>query len=63
MSIEYKGFVVTQSTYNWHIMVAKDGENVMHVRCDKPKKADELKEVVDTYLELEKYLKENEVGN
>ena len=47
--IEYKGFTVTQDRKSHHVMVAKDGQMVMHVPCDIPKTETELREMVDFY--------------
>lgn len=61
MTVEYKGFVVSQSTFNWHIMIAKDGKTVLHTQCDKPKTEEELKEEVDTFIELSQMIEEGEL--
>ena len=61
MTVEYKGFVVTQSTFNWHIMIFKDGKRVMHSNCDQPKTEEELKEAVDTFIELNQMIEEGEL--
>ena len=61
MTVEYKGFVVSQSTFNWHVTIAKDEKIVMHSHCDKPKTEEELKEVVDTFIELNQMIEEGEL--
>lgn len=48
-SVEYKGFRVTQDELSHHVMVAKDGEMVMHIPCTESKTEAELCEMVDFY--------------
>ncbi len=50
--MEYKGYIVTQSDLNNHIMISKDGQMVSHINCTVKKNDEELKEVVDFVLEM-----------
>ena len=50
--IEYKGYVVGQAP-NHHVMISKDGRLVLHAQCNEPKTDDELREMVDFYIELD----------
>ena len=52
VAIEYKGYTVSQSSYNHHIVIGKDGKRVMHIPATKEKSIEELKECVDMYIEL-----------
>lgn len=46
---EYKGYVIKQDRKSHHVMMFKDGKMVMHVPCEKPKKEEELCEMVEFY--------------
>jgi len=50
--MEYKGYTVTQSSYNNHVMISKDGQMVSHINCSEKKSEEELKEMTDFILEL-----------
>jgi hypothetical protein len=52
--MEYKGYIVTQSKFNNHIMICKDGSMVAHINCVKPMNEPELQEVVENYLKWRK---------
>ena len=54
MVIEYKGYVVSQSDYNNHVMIIKDGHMVMHAQCTKKMTERELQKEVDMFLEIVK---------
>ena len=50
--MEYKGYTITQSSLNNHIMVNKDGHMVSHINCTKKLSDEELKETVDLDLSM-----------
>ena len=50
--IEYKGYVIIQSSYNHHITILHNGKVFTHTQCDKPKTDDELRDLVDTNISL-----------
>jgi hypothetical protein len=52
MILDYKGYRVSQSDYNNHVMIAKDGHMVMHASCTKKLSEKELQEEVDNYIAL-----------
>ena len=52
--IKYKGYEVCQAS-NRHIWITKDGRMVLHSQCNKPKTDDELREIVDNYIEILAY--------
>ena len=52
-SMKYKGFNIVQAS-NHHISLYKDGRRVMHVPANTQKNDDELKEIVEFYLQLQK---------
>ena len=54
MKIEYKGYVISQSNYNNHIMITKDNKMVMHIQATKKMTEEELKEALDLYYLLSK---------
>lgn len=56
--MEYKGYTVTQSSLNNHIMISKDGQMVSHINCPTKKSDEELKETVDFILEMRDRSKE-----
>ena len=49
-TVEYKGFHVSQSVYNCHVIILKDDKMVLHSACDKILTNDELCQMVDNYL-------------
>lgn len=49
--VEHKGYKVAQVPNN-HVVITKDGKLVLHAQCNKTKTDDELKGVVDLYLEI-----------
>ena len=51
-AIEHKGYTVSQSPYNHHIVIGKDGKRVMHIQATEEKSIEGLKECVDMYIEL-----------
>lgn len=50
--IEYKGCIVSQSDYNNHVMIIRDGEMVLHAPVKERKTEEELKMLVDSYFDL-----------
>lgn len=52
MVIEYKGYVVSQSEYNHHVMLSQDGHMVFHANTDKPMTEEELRQYADQAIEL-----------
>lgn len=51
-SIEHKGFVVNQSSYNKHVTIERNNGLVYHARCTKKLSEKELKELVNRYITL-----------
>lgn len=51
---EHKGFILQQSSYNWHYMIIdpKRDKMVLHASCAKPLTEDEAKAAIDAYLTL-----------
>lgn len=49
--MEYKGYTVTQSSLNNHIMISKDGQMVSHINCSIKQSDEELREIVNFVLE------------
>lgn len=49
--IEYKGYKVGQAS-NHHVWITKDDRMVLHSQCNKPKTDDELRKMVDNYIEI-----------
>lgn len=60
--IEYKGYEVMQVP-NRHVWIAKDGKVVLHAHCTKLKTDDELRAMVDNYIELTESGKFDEIYN
>ena len=60
--IKYKGYEVVQAP-NHHVWITKDGRRVLHAQCNKPKTEDELREMVDFYIELTESGKFDEIYN
>ena len=52
VEMEYRGYTVTQSSLNNHIMISKDGKMVSHINCSIKKSDEELRETVDFVLEM-----------
>lgn len=52
MLIEYKGYVVSQSSYNHHVMIAKGEHVVYHASCTKRMSKNELRKMVDWYIDF-----------
>ena len=52
MIIKYKGYVASQSSYNNHVIITKDGRMVFHANCTKKKSKNELEEMVDWYIDF-----------
>ncbi len=54
MTIEHKGHKAVQSDYNHHVTVYDaTGKRVFHAQVQEPKSAEELKEYIDFYLQLQ----------
>ena len=51
MTIEYKGYTISQSGNN-HIMIVKDNRMLMHITATEQKTAEQLKKYVDFYLRM-----------
>ena len=51
---EYKGYVLEQTSYNWHYMIFKkdSGRCVLHASCTKKLNEKEAKRAIDLCLEL-----------
>ena len=50
-SIEHRGYIIVQTSLNWHCMIL-DGENVlMHLSRTSPCSDDELREMIDFYID------------
>lgn len=58
--IHKDGFIVTQSGYNWHIMIAdeKNKKVLLHASCTKRKSKRALKKMIDFYTDTLPKLKE-----
>lgn len=53
-TFEHKGYLLQQSSYNWHYMIfdLSTDKMVMHSQCERKLTEDEAKKSIDTYLEL-----------
>ena len=62
--IHKDGFIVTQSGYNWHIMIIDEKTNKMllHAACTKRKSKRALKKMIDFYTKTLPKLKEMAVN-
>lgn len=60
--IQYKGYEVGQAP-NHHVWITKDSRVVLHAHCTKPKTDDELRAMVDNYIELTDSGKFDEIYN
>jgi len=49
-TVEYKGFRVSQSVYNCHVIISKDDKMVLHSASDRILTNEELCQMVDDYL-------------
>lgn len=49
--IEHKGYEVMQVA-NYHVWIGKDNKLVLHANFEEEKTDDELREMVDNYIEL-----------
>ena len=49
--MEYKGYTVTQSSLNNHIMISKEDKLIAHIKCYIKRSDEELREAVDSMLE------------
>lgn len=49
--VEHKGYTAVQSPRNHHVMIGKDGKMVYHAQCECPLTEDELRELVDYYIQ------------
>ena len=52
MCIEYKGYVIQQSTYNNHIMIIKENRMVMHSQCSQKLNEKQLCDLVDEFVKF-----------
>ena len=52
VEMKYKGYTVTQSCLNNHIVISKDGKLLFHINCSIKKSDEELRETVDFVLEM-----------
>ncbi len=51
--IEYKGYIIVQSNYNNHVMIADaDGRMMMHASCTHRMDDDELRDMVERYVTM-----------
>lgn len=53
MKIIYKGYVIIQSNYNYHITIYKNNEMVMHLSTTEKFTENQLKELVNFYFKEE----------
>lgn len=51
MKINYKGYEITQSDYNNHIMIRKNGKMIMHISATEKYTVEELKMIINFYIE------------
>lgn len=50
---EHRGFVLQQTSYNWHYMIINaNGRPVMHCQYSEKLTEDEARQTIDDYLEL-----------
>lgn len=51
--IEYKGYIIVQSDYNNHVMIADaDGRMMMHASCTHRMTDDELRDMIERYVTM-----------
>ena len=60
--IEHKGYEVMQVA-NHHVWIGKDNKLVLHANCEEEKTDDELRAMVDAYIELTESGKFDEIYN
>ena len=60
--IEYKGYEAMQVS-NFHVWIGKNDKLVCHVNCEEEKTDDELRAMVDNYIELTESGKFGEIYN
>lgn len=51
IKVKYKGYQVSQAKNN-HVAIAKDNEMIFHANCRKKLSEDELKNLVDWYINI-----------
>lgn len=51
-TVEYKGYILQQSNYNYHYMIFKDEKMVCHAQYDKKLTEDEAKERIEFFIDL-----------
>ena len=51
MNIKYKGYEISQSDYNNHIIISKNQKIVMHISATEKFSIEQLKLIVDFWLE------------
>ena len=51
---EHKGYILEQTSYNWHYMIFKKdtGQWVCHAQCKKKLTEEEAKQSIECYLKL-----------
>ncbi len=51
---EHKGYILQQTSYNWHYMIIdpKTDRMVLHAACTEKLTEDEAKEAIEGYLKL-----------
>ena len=54
--MEYKGYTITQSTYNNHIMICKDGKMVSHINTSKKMSDEELMDLAEFIIAIKNAL-------
>lgn len=59
--IKYKGYVISQSLYNYHVMITKDDKMVFHASINEKLTDDDLKNIVDFYLTFDSKEYENNI--
>lgn len=66
MAVEYKGYKAGQAPNN-HVWITKDEDGiarmVCHAQCNRPMTDDELRGIVDNYIELTQSGKFDEIYN
>lgn len=50
MKINYKGYEITQSNYNNHVMICKNGKMIMHISATEKFTEEQLKMIIDFYI-------------
>ena len=62
LKINYKGYEISQAENN-HIMICKDNKMVFHAEKSTKANKEELKNILENYLNLVKILEEVETDN